>query len=56
MNVLDATAYSVVPPWTGNHRAPGSNLLGAPFEILDFVRDLLFPLLKNLKSAEVSLP
>ena len=35
--------------------SPGSNMPGAPFETLDFVRDLLFPLLKNSKSAEVSL-
>ena len=48
-------ADSVAPHWTGDHRAPGSNLLGAPCEILDFVRDLLFPLLKNSMSAEVSL-
>ena len=48
--------------WTGDHRVPGSNTPGAPFEIfdfvreiLDFVRDLLFPLLKDSKSAGVSL-
>ena len=48
-------AASVVLRWTGDHRVPGSNTPDAPFETLDFVRDLLFPLLKNSESAEVSL-
>ena len=51
-----AIVGSVVLRWTGDHRVPGSNRQGAPFETLDFVRDLLFPLLKNSKSAEVSFP
>ena len=42
--------------WTGDHRVSGSKKQGASFEILDFVRDLLFLLLKNSWSAEVSLP
>ena len=42
--------------WTDDYRVPGSNTPGASFDTLDFVRNLLFPLLKNSKSAEVSLP
>ena len=49
-------AGSVVLRLTGDHKVLGSNTLGVPFETLDFMRDLLFPLLKNSKSAEVSLP
>ena len=53
--LVAAIARSMVLRWTGDHRIPGSNTPGAPFETLDFVRVLLFPLLKNSKSAEVSL-
>ena len=38
---MAAIACSVVLHWTGDHRVPGSNTPGAPFETLDFVRDLL---------------
>ena len=43
-------AGSVVLRWTNDHGVSGSNPSGAPFDILHFVRDLLFPLLKNSKS------
>ena len=46
----------MVPRWTNDRGVSGSNPSGAPFEILDFVRDLLFPLLKNSKSDEESCP
>ena len=51
-----AIADSVVPRWTNDCGVSGSNPSGAPSNILHFVRDLLFSLLKNSKSAEVSLP
>ena len=37
----------MVACWTNDHGVSGSNPSGAPFGILHFVRDLLFPLLKN---------
>ena len=42
-----AIAGSVVAHWTNDHGVLGSNLSGANFGILHFVRDPLFPLLKN---------
>ena len=52
-----AIAGSVVPRWTNDHGVSGSNPgvsgsnpSGAPFDILHFVRNLSFPLLKNFKS------
>ena len=51
-----AIAGLVVPRWTNDHAVSGSNPSGASFQILHFVRDLLFPLLENSKSAEVYFP
>ena len=37
----------MVGHWTNDHGVSGSNPSGEPFDIFHFLRDLLFPLLKN---------